>query len=54
MRLHFRREIEGCKKRITQLQGCANLHFQNELVWVKDRLAPLLVQEDSFWKQRAK
>lgn len=54
LRLKFREDIDKCKKRMEQIQRSPSLEDQNEMKLLNDKLTSLLVQEDSFWRRRAK
>ncbi|CAJ2628079.1 unnamed protein product [Trifolium pratense] len=54
---HFqrlRRDIDTCRKKIEQLRSKVNSENVNYFNSLRQRMSQLLVQEDAYWRQRAK
>lgn len=54
LRTRIREEIDKCKSRIDEVRGCDDENSANEFNFLRVRLTDLLVQEETFCRQRAK
>ncbi|XP_024632946.1 uncharacterized protein [Medicago truncatula] len=54
LRKRYKEDIQKCKDIIEELQGLGDVETDGEIVLLKEKLNLLLIQEDTFWKQRAK
>ncbi|MCH79947.1 hypothetical protein A2U01_0000709 [Trifolium medium] len=54
LRRRYKDQIENCKKRIEELHNLVSTEADGEIVMLREKLNMLLVQEETFWKQRAK
>lgn len=50
----FREDISRCKHHLEDLCSCDDDSAIQQFISLKDQLARLLVQEETYWKQRAK
>lgn len=54
LRLRFKEDIDGCKRRLMELRDIGSDDAHREMEALNHKLCSLLVQEDVFWRQRAK
>jgi hypothetical protein len=53
-RIRFKQEVEECREEMERLRGCHDPTSSSRYKEVKERHARLLVQEEVYWRQRAK
>lgn len=54
LRMRFRDDIDQCKKRLVEFRGVSGTEAYREMDALNTKLCSLLVQEETFWRQRAK
>ncbi|CAH9084787.1 unnamed protein product [Cuscuta epithymum] len=54
LRRRYKEAIDRCKSRIAELRELETERAGRELLYLRERLSLLLIQEEQFWKQRAK
>lgn len=54
LHFNFRRDIKSCRRKLDDLQSRTDTPSIEQFNQLKDQLASLLVQEDCYWRQRAK
>lgn len=54
LRRRYKEEIKGCKKGLEELRGVEDEKAGSEFVRLQQKLANLVTQEETFWRQRSK
>lgn len=54
LRRRYREGIDKCKARIEELRGVDTEFEAKEALELRNKLATLLFEDETFWKQRAK
>jgi hypothetical protein len=52
--MRFKQEVVECKEEMERLRGCHDESSSGRFKEVQEKHARLLVQEEAYWRQRAK
>jgi hypothetical protein len=53
-RMRFKQEVLECSEKMERLRGCQDLTNSDRYKEIQEKHARLLVQEEDYWRQRAK
>jgi intein/homing endonuclease len=53
-RMRFKQEVLECKEEMERLRGCLDVSNSGRFKELQEKHARLLIQEEAYWRQRAK